>query len=68
VPANEISAAVTKAIHESETRTQQAATGKNEAGQDVSNIPKEKADPQRAKCLSDHLKSFGNEAGKESNA
>ena len=65
VPTNEISAAVTKAVHESETRIQQSATGKNEAGQDVSNIPKGKADPQRARCLSDHLKSFGNEAGKE---
>jgi len=65
VPANEMSAAVTKSIHESGTRMHQAATGKNEAGQDVSNIPKGKVDPERAKCLSDYLKSSGNKAGSE---
>jgi hypothetical protein len=65
VPANEISAAVTMSTHESETRMQQAATGKNEAGQDVSNIPKGKVDPERTKCLSDYLKSSGNKAGSE---
>jgi hypothetical protein len=64
VPANEIMAAAQKSIQESQAKAQQAATGKNEAGQDVSNIPKEKADPQRSACLNDYLRS-ADEPGKE---
>ncbi len=44
---------------------QQAKTGKNEAGQDISKIPKEKPSPERAACLREYLSSFGKDAGKE---
>jgi hypothetical protein len=50
-PANEIEAQMQAAIHEQQSEAQRKATGKNEAGQDVSNIPKTPRDPQRGACL-----------------